>query len=81
MRIPHLFALLATLSLAGCFEEEVKSIQYYKDNSVERAERMQKCELLHNAEEDGNCRNAVEAASAVQIEKSRESWKSLIPKN
>ncbi len=62
----NLFAILLILGLTAC-NEEVKSIDYYKEHTTERQKMLAECEkkaepLMANS----NCRNANKAQASIR---------------
>lgn len=63
--------LLAAITLAGCNEKEiVQSVDWYKENSLERTAMIEKCKAnpgkLTNSP---NCVNATTAANHITLDK------------
>jgi len=72
--------LPVALLLAGCFEDEEPNhtVQYFLDNPDERAEMMQKCEVMDDALSDANCLNASAATQSVAREENRQKEKDAV---
>lgn len=63
-------ASLASLSLAGCFEqkplEETKSVEFYSQNSTYRSEMVKRCaDNPNKLKNTPNCINAMQAEKAA----------------
>ena len=58
--------MMCLVVLAACKEEENKTVEYFTDNPVERAETLAGCETQDAAEADANCTNAQTAESLAE---------------
>lgn len=52
--------------LVACKEEKNKTVEYFTDNPVVRAETLAGCETLDAAQADANCTNAQTAESIAE---------------
>ena len=55
------FAILALLAVSACKEEQVRTVDFYLENSDVRAEMVAKCEVTDGSVLNANCKNAQEA--------------------
>ena len=55
--------------IAGCMSEEVKSVEWWVENSAEREDKLLECEVAEEAKDSmsPNCINAREAETQVGI--------------
>ncbi len=65
----RLVMMTCFVALTACKEEENKTVEYFTDNSVERAETLADCETLDTAQADANCTNAQTAESLAESDK------------
>ncbi|MFV1761483.1 EexN family lipoprotein [Phaeobacter sp. A90a-4k] len=71
--------MFSLLIIAGCQEDEPNhTVQYFLDNPEDRAEMLEKCEVMDDALSDANCLNATAAAQTVAREETRKSEKDAV---
>ena len=68
------------LSLSACKSEENHTVDYFVANPDARADQLEKCETQDFAQDDANCRNAIEAEKQAQRETSRDAIESIYGK-
>lgn len=54
------------LVLAGCYDDDSKTVDYFVNDAADRAATLARCETLDAADEDANCVNARTAESIAQ---------------
>ena len=59
--------LLAPFFLGGCLSEEVRTVEYFKQNNVERAEKIAWCKDSADRRKSTNCVNAFSAQAEINI--------------
>ncbi len=62
----RLVMMACLVVLTACKEEENKTVEYFTDSPVERAETLAGCETLDAAQADANCTNAQTAKSLAE---------------
>jgi len=67
---------LASLALAGCGEEEVKTKDYYMKHEAERIEKLAWCDESADRKATPNCSNAHSASEKIKL---KQLWGEGIP--
>ncbi|UWR42090.1 EexN family lipoprotein [Phaeobacter inhibens] len=65
----RLVMMACLVVLTACKEGENRTVEYFTDNPVERAETLADCETLDAAQADANCSNAQTAESLAESDK------------
>lgn len=59
--------LPVVLALSGCGQQEVKTVDYYKEHQQERIELLKKCRNSISDDIKANCVNASKAKSQISL--------------
>ncbi|EOV0110333.1 EexN family lipoprotein [Vibrio parahaemolyticus] len=62
------FLLLTISFIQGCGEEEVKTVEWYKNHQTERIELLKLCKNDINKAKTPNCINASNAQSKINLD-------------
>lgn len=68
-RIFCLAVVSGTLSLSGCNEEEIKTVDWWEENEQARLEKLEECLGTDNdvVRKSPNCVNAIEARNRINL--------------
>lgn len=59
--------LVAGSLLSGCFDEEAKTVDWWKDHDAERSEFVAECRNDAQKEATANCQNAIKADLQIKL--------------